>query len=206
MKLEPLFFLIMLVLYLLHNLFLTIYFKRKFKKDDYFIGEKAPSELQKFFGKSFYLIIIYYILILVYLFTGFDFWGLISNISIVNTPVFKISGFLVGIIFIILMTAARLNLGSSWRVGLDPNTEDKLVTTGFYRFIRNPYFTFLLCFQFSLILIIPNAITIFAFIQSYILINLQIREEEGFLRKKYGESYISYKNSTGRFFPKNTLR
>lgn len=206
MKLELLFFLILLVLYFLHNLFLTMYFKRKFRKDDYFIGEKAPSELQKFFGKSFYLIIVYYIIILAYLLTGFNFWGLISSISPIDSAVFKIIGFVAGIIFLTLMTIARLNLGSSWRVGLDSDTKDKLVTTGLYKFIRNPYFTFLLCFQFSLILIVPNAITLFAFIQSYLLISLQIREEEEFLKEKYGESYILYKNSAGRFFPKNTLR
>lgn len=202
MTLEVLFFLILIILYFIHNFSLTIYFKRKFKKNDYFIGEKAPSEAQRFFGKSFYLIIMYYMLILVYLFTGFDFWGLISNISLINIAVFKVIGFAAGIIFLILMTMARLNLGSSWRVGLDPNTEDKLVNTGFYRFMRNPYFTFLLSFQFSLILIVPNAIIIFAFIQSYLLLNLQIREEEVFLQEKYGEYYIKYRNRVGRFIPK----
>ncbi len=206
MELGALFFLILLILYFLHNLFLTTYFKRKFKKNDYFIGEKAPNEMQKFFGKSFYLIIVYYIIIMAYLFTGFNFWGLISNISLIDSAAFKIIGFAAGIIFIALMTMARLNLGSSWRVGLDPNTQDKLVTTGFYKFIRNPYFTFLLWFQFSLILIVPNAIAIFAFIQGYLLINLQVREEEEFLKEKYGENYISYKNNVGRFFPKNILR
>ena len=100
------------------------------------------------------------------------------------------------------MTLTRLNLGSSWRMGLDYNSKDKLRTTGFYRYIRNPYFTFLLCFQFSIILVLPNAITIFAFIQSYLLLNLQVREEEAFLQEKYGEEYIKYKNNVGRFFPK----
>ncbi len=202
MKLELLSFLILMIMYFLHNLFLTTYFKRKFKKDDNFIGEKAPSELQKFFGKSFYLIIVYYIIILAYVFTGFNFWGLISSISLIDNAAFQITGFTAGIIFLTLMTIARLNLGSSWRVGLDPYTKDKLVTTGFYKFMRNPYFTFLLCFQFSLILIVPNAITIFAFIQSYLLINLQVREEEEFLKEKYGKSYILYKNNAGRFIPK----
>lgn len=160
--------------------------------------------MQKYLGKSFYLIITYYILIIIYVISGFNFGGLISNIS--GNYTIQITGFVLSLIFLVLMTIARLNLGSSWRMGLDNKTKDKLVNTGFYKFMRNPYFTFLLGFQFSLILIIPNAITILAFIQSYILINLQIIEEEKFLALKYGESYTLYKNSTGRFFPKNILR
>jgi hypothetical protein len=55
MNLELSFFLIMMTLYLVHDFSLTQYFKRKFKKEDNFLGEKAPSELQKFFGKRFTL-------------------------------------------------------------------------------------------------------------------------------------------------------
>jgi protein-S-isoprenylcysteine O-methyltransferase Ste14 len=180
---------------------LTQYFKRKFKKNDNFIGEKAPSELQKFFGKAFYLVLVYYGLVLVSLITGFNFWGLVSNISVIDLPIIKIIGLVLGIIFLVLMTLARLNLGSSWRVGLDYNTKDKLITEGFYRYMRNPYFTLLLSFQFAIILISPNAIVIFAFIQSCLLLNLQVREEEVFLQEKYGEEYTIYKNRVGRFIP-----
>lgn len=114
----------------------------------------------------------------------------------------KINGFVLGIIFLVLMTAARLNLGSSWGVGLDYNTKDELITSGFYRYMSNPYFTFLLSFQFTIILISPNAIALFAFIQSYLLLNLQVREEKVFLQEKYGEEYVKYKNKVGRFMPR----
>ncbi len=43
-----------------------------------------------------------------------------------------------------MMVLVRLNLGSAWRVGLDAGTQDALVTTGFYRYVRNPCFSFLL--------------------------------------------------------------
>lgn len=191
-----------MTLYLVHDFSLTQYFKRKFKKEDNFLGEKAPSELQKFFGKAFYLVIVYYALILLYLLTGFNFWGLISNITLIDSTNVKILGFALGIIFLTFMTLARLNLGSSWRVGLDYNSKDELRTTGFYEYIRNPYFAFLLGFQFAVIVVSPNAITIFALIQSYLLLNLQVREEESFLEEKYGEKYVMYKTRVGRFVPK----
>ena len=68
--------------------------------------------------------------------------------------------------------------------------------------MRNPYFTFLLGFQFALILVVPNAITICAFLQSAILLGLQVRQEEAFLEQKYGEAYRAYKERVGRFLPK----
>lgn len=188
--------------YFLHDFILGMYFKRKYKKDDHFLGEKAPNEVQKYFGKATYLVMVYYALLLIYLFTGFNFWGLISEISIINLPIIKVVGLAMGLIFLILMTLARLNLGSSWRVGLDYNTEDELMTEGFYRYVRNPYFAFILSFQFSIILVLPNAITIFAFIQSYLLLNLQVRAEEAFLQEKYGTEYVNYMNNVGRFIPK----
>jgi len=85
---------------------------------------------------------------------------------------------------------------------LDYSTSDALITHGFYRFIRNPYFAFLLAFEGSLILICPNAIIICAFIQSSLLLGLQVRLEENFLKEKYGEDYLLYKKKAGRFLPR----
>ena len=86
-------------------------------------------------------------------------------------------------------------------MGLDYETKDDLITDGFYQYVRNPYFLFLLGFQFSLFFIVPNAIVIGSFIQSLILINLQVRYEEIFLGEKYEQQYSQYKNETNRFLP-----
>ncbi len=44
--------------------------------------------------------------------------------------------------------------------------------------------------------------TICAFIQSTLLLGLQVRLEEAFLQDKYGEPYLAYKAITGRFLPR----
>lgn len=119
MQLELLSFLVLMFLYFAHNFLLQIYFKRKFNLNDNFLGKNAPNDMQLFFRKALYLVIVYYVLILVYLSTGFNFWGLISNITIINSPVIVMVSLILGIVFIVLMTLARLNLGSSWRMGLD---------------------------------------------------------------------------------------
>jgi protein-S-isoprenylcysteine O-methyltransferase Ste14 len=200
MNLRLISFIILLLLYVIQGLVLWLSFKYRFHKKEYFLGRKASSSIQKYFGKVVYTVFFYYFLNLIFLITGFKFWGLISNIMVLEKTYFLISGFILGIFFLLMMTIARLNLGSSWRVGLDDKTKDDLVTHGFYRFTRNPYYTFLLGFQFSLILIVPNAIMIFSFIQGVIFIGFQVRQEETFLQNIYGDRYIKYKNKTGRFF------
>ena len=194
--------LILLVLYFLHDRGLTLWFRSKFNKNDFFMGKEAPDEVQGFFGKAMYLVMLYYLILIIHLLTGFSFWGFVSNIVVLdNTPI-MIIGFALSLGFLCLMTLSRMNLGSSWRVGLDQKTTDSLITDGFYKFVRNPYFAALLGFQFSLILVVPNAITVFSFIQSSIMLNLQVRQEEIFLNQKYGNDYQLYKNKTGRFLPR----
>lgn len=195
------FYLILFLLYYTHDFGMSFRFSRKYHKTEDFLGKHAPSETQRFFGLAIVLVMGYYALTLIFLITGFSFWGLISEMAALNTPLVQTIGFAVGILSLLLMTLVRLNLRSSWRVGLDHATTDALVTDGFYRYIRNPYFAFLLAFQFSLMLISPSAITLGAFIQSALLLGFQVRQEEQFLQEKYGAQYEAYRAATGRFFP-----
>lgn len=59
---------------------LTWWFKRTFGQDDNFIGKNAPDEVQRFFGRAVYFALAYYLLVFIYLPTGLDFGGLISNV------------------------------------------------------------------------------------------------------------------------------
>ncbi len=206
MKPQLVFFSILLALYLIHDLGFSFMLKRRFGKQEDFLGSNAPDTMQRFFGKAVYLVLFYYLLVLVNLIFHFSFWGFISYVSVLDRVSIQTVGFALGVAFLVLMSLARLNLGSSWRIGLDLETEDPLVTDGFYRFTRNPYFAFLLGLQFSIILVVPTAVTIFAFIQSYLLLSLQVRQEEPFLHDKYGDEYDIYRENTGRFFPLLTKR
>ena len=198
---KPIFFVSLAFLYLSTDAVLTRWYRRTFNRDDNFIGARAPNAVQRFFGRAVYVVLAYYALVLVALLTGFDFWGLVSPVTILDRPGFQIAGLTLGLICLALMTLARVNLGRAWRVGLDYGTTDGLVTTGFYRYIRNPYFAFSLGFQAALFLVAPNALVLCAFVQSAILLGLQARHEEAFLEARYGAEYVAYKRATGRFLP-----
>lgn len=181
---------------------MTLIYKSRHGKNPDFVYKNPTNESHRFLGEKILLMQSVYILVLIFHLTNFDFGGLVSMIRIFNTTTVWLIGLIIGIGFIILSVVSRLRLGSSWRVGIDKSTEDKLVTIGIYKYIRNPFFTSILGFQFSLILISPNAITILNFLIGLILFGFQARSEEEFLITKYGDDYKNYKNKTGRFIPK----
>ena len=199
---QTIYFIIVSGLYLITDNILTLIYKKRFQKNPDNVYKNPTNESHRFLGRKILMMQSIYILVLIYHLTKFDFGGLVSMIKYFNDPLIWLIGLIIGITFIILSIISRLRLGSSWRVGIDKSTDDKLITSGIYKFIRNPFFTSVLGFQFSLILISPNALTIFNFIIGLILWGFQARNEEEFLILKYGGEYENYKNKTGRFIPK----
>jgi protein-S-isoprenylcysteine O-methyltransferase Ste14 len=98
---------------------------------------------------------------------------------------------------ILLLTL--VSFGRSFRVGIDIDRPDKLVTTGIFAFSRNPiYVGFGLVFlgQF---LVFPNWIMLVYVFAGIWLFHRQVLREEEFLRKHYGEGYVQYCNRVRRY-------
>ena len=83
------------------------------------------------------------------------------------------------------------------------NPPPKLVTTGPYRYARNPMLTGVFLLLFGIGFGIGSASLLFIFTPLYILANVwelkQIEEPE--LVKRLGEEYIEYRSKTPMFFP-----
>lgn len=75
MKLQLVFFSILLALYLLHDLWFSFVFKRRFRKQEDFLGKNAPDAMQRFFERAVYMVLFYYLIVLAYLIFHFNFWG-----------------------------------------------------------------------------------------------------------------------------------
>ena len=201
MQTRLLFMLILAVSYAAVNTAVTAWYRRSFRRDDNFLGERAPDAVQRFFGRAVPAVMLCHGVVILALILGSDLGGFISYIRWLDYRGVQIAGFALGVFCLSMMALVRLNLGSAWRVGLDHSTQDTLVTTGFYRYIRNPYFSFLLLFQGALCLVAPTALVLCALIQSALLLALQVRHEEAFLLLKYGCQYAAYRRSAGRFLP-----
>lgn len=97
-----------------------------------------------------------------------------------------------------LMSLAFLHFGDSWRVGVaDPG---RLVTHGVFRWSRNPIFLSLdlLCIGALLV----NGTLIFLLLAVFTLLGMdyQIRQEESYLRQRFGLEYELYAERTPRYF------
>lgn len=102
---------------------------------------------------------------------------------------------------VILMFAAQSGLGPSWRIGIDETTAPGLVDSGFYAFCRNPIFAAAMLCLAGLVAVLPTWFSLLALIGTFIGVRQQVREEEAYLLKTYGEAYRNYARRVGRFFP-----
>ena len=127
------------------------------------------------------------------------------NVPLVSTQVFFQSEVIawagVGLCFggLLLLLLSLLSFGRSFRVGIDVDHPDKLVTTGMFAFSRNPIyvgFAFALLGQF---LIFPNWVLLIYLVAGIWLFHRQVLREEEFLRKHYGQEYVEYSKRVRRY-------
>src|SRR5262245_43223856 len=107
---------------------------------------------------------------------------------------------LIGAGLVVLVTS-QLQLGAAWRIGIDESASPGLVTTGLYRYSRNPIFLGALMILLGYALLIPTVLSLALLLGTYVGVRRQIAAEEKYLRKAYGEPYRDYARSVGRFLP-----
>ena len=76
----------------------------------------------------------------------------------------------------------------------------KLVTSGFYKFSRNPMYLGFFLVLFGYGLLCGNESITFSFLFGIYLNEFQIKPEEKELDEIFGEEYSKYKKNTGRWF------
>ena len=98
-------------------------------------------------------------------------------------------------------------MGSAWRVGVDLDEETKLITTGLFKYMRNPIYTGLFIGCIGLWCISPSIILIVGLLTLYISVELFVRKiEEPYLHEQFGSEYENWFNSTPRYFPRLVAR
>ena len=94
---------------------------------------------------------------------------------------------------------AQAHMGESWRIGIDSERRTPLVETGVFSISRNPIFLSMMATLLGLLLAIPNAITLLTFVLGVVLINIQVRLEEEYLKVSHGEKYLRYARRARRW-------
>ena len=100
---------------------------------------------------------------------------------------------------LVFVWLAQSDMRESWRIGIDEENKTELVTNGFFAISRNPIFLGIMIANVGLFFVLPNAFTLLIIALSTISINTQIRLEEEFLLKEFGEQYKQYQSKVNRW-------
>jgi protein-S-isoprenylcysteine O-methyltransferase Ste14 len=97
------------------------------------------------------------------------------------------------------IVASLISFGASFRVGIDEDNPDKLVTGGMFAFSRNPIYVSFDTFFLGQLLIHRNLPLLVFGIGFASIIHRQILREEKFLTAHYGKDYTDYCRKVRRY-------
>jgi len=102
---------------------------------------------------------------------------------------------------LVFLVTAQLNLGASWRIGIDEGARTGLVVTGFCRFCRNPIYLAILVFFAGYTILLPTRLSLLLLLGYFIGMRQQTLGEEAYLLRTHGDAYRDYARRVGRFLP-----
>lgn len=124
--------------------------------------------------------------------------SIILNLTLLDNNI-RFIGFLVGILGDILFLIAIITMKNSWRAGIPSEDKIEFVSYGIYKISRNPAFVGFDLMYIGICLLYCNVLTIVFSLFAIIMLHFQILEEEKYLKKTFGEKYLTYKNKVCRY-------
>jgi len=130
-------------------------------------------------------------------------------ISILKQPIGEIrvlnsfSAITIGLVLLflnlIIAAASLVNLKDSWRVGVLEDQKTELISSGIYRFTRNPYFLSYLIMFVAYTVMLQNIILLVLSILGFVFVHKMILKEEQYLYSVHGAGYIQYTKKVPRY-------
>jgi protein-S-isoprenylcysteine O-methyltransferase Ste14 len=109
----------------------------------------------------------------------------------------------VGVFFclagLLLLLWSLISFGQSFRVGIDTEHPDELITSGVFAFSRNPIYVAFALILLGQFLIFPNWILLIYMGAGIWLFHRQVLREEDYLKQHYGKEYLAYSNQVRRY-------
>jgi protein-S-isoprenylcysteine O-methyltransferase Ste14 len=111
------------------------------------------------------------------------------------------SGSLLVLVAIPLLTWVHRELDRQYSAILEIKKNHKLITTGPYEKVRHPMYTVLAMFSVGMALVTANLLIILFGVLLMMGFPFWARIEEKKMIETFGDEYIEYMKRTGRFFP-----
>ena len=113
------------------------------------------------------------------------------------------TGFTLATLALGLAWWAQSTMGDSLRIGVDPSERTDLVTSGPFRWVRNPIYSALIAYMTGTAMMVPNPASLLATVALLAGEELQVRRvEEPYLRATHGDAYEHFEAKVGRFLPR----
>jgi protein-S-isoprenylcysteine O-methyltransferase Ste14 len=126
-------------------------------------------------------------------------WPLVSTQVFVNAGAIAWIGVGLCYIGLLVLFASLVSFGKSFRVGIDVDQPDKLVTTGIFAVSRNPIYVGFAAVLVGEFLVFPNWIPLVYLVAGFLLFHRQVLREESFMRQHYSEEYARYCQRVRRY-------
>ncbi len=115
-------------------------------------------------------------------------------------------GFLAGVALTLIGYAATLwcyvVMGHAWRVGVNREERNALITAGPFRWIRHPIYALQTLMLLGALLLLPTAASAVAVTLHVVCALLKARDEEAYLISVHGDAYRALMARTWRLLPK----
>ena len=111
----------------------------------------------------------------------------------------RFTGFCTGMLGDLIFLLSVLCMKDSWRAGIPDKDHTELVTSGIYRFSRNPAFLGFDLMYIGMMLMYCNLLIVPLTVFAIVMLHLQILQEERYLDETFGEAYREYKRHTFRY-------
>jgi protein-S-isoprenylcysteine O-methyltransferase Ste14 len=115
--------------------------------------------------------------------------------------------YVLGTLFVLvsfpLLIWTHESLGANFNTILGTRDRRYLATQGPYRWVRHPMYSVLFVYLLGVLLMTGNLLIGGFLLGSFLVtIGTRVAKEEAILEEAYGEAYRSYKQRTGRFWPR----
>jgi len=123
----------------------------------------------------------------------------VSTQEFLRSEVISWVGVLLCLAGLSLLLWSLISFGQSFRVGIDMEHPDKLITSGVFAFSRNPIYVAFASILLGQFLIFPNWILLVYLGAGIWLFHRQVLREEDYLKNHYGREYLEYCNRVRRY-------
>lgn len=130
--------------------------------------------------------------------TTFD-WPTVSTDEFFHSEVIAWIGVLYCLVGLLFFLWSLVSFGQSFRVGIDIDHPDRLITTGIFAFSRNPVYVAFALVLIGQFLIFSNWILLVYLGAAIWLFHRQVLREEEYLKKHYGQEFSEYCRRVRRY-------